>query len=159
MYIFLIQNIPDNPRIPEEQLPAVMREQLADFGGTMGKVREQVTDPNRLVYRPFGSLLVPPPWYRDRVLLVGDAAHTCTPQMASGAGIAIEDTIVLTELLQSDGPLPDVLETFMARRYERCRLVVESSYQLATWEKSPGMMGADPVGLLARANAALAAPI
>jgi hypothetical protein len=45
----------DNPRIPEEQLPAVMREQLADFGGTMGKVREQVTDPNRLVYRPFGS--------------------------------------------------------------------------------------------------------
>jgi 2-polyprenyl-6-methoxyphenol hydroxylase-like FAD-dependent oxidoreductase len=79
--------------------------------------------------------------------------------MASGAGIAIEDTIVLTELLQSDGPLPDVLEKFMARRYERCRLVVESSYQLATWEKSPGMMGADPVGLLARANAALAAPI
>jgi 2-polyprenyl-6-methoxyphenol hydroxylase-like FAD-dependent oxidoreductase len=79
--------------------------------------------------------------------------------MASGAGIAIEDTIVLTELLQSDDPLPDVLEKFMARRYERCRLVVESSYQLATWEKSPGMMGADPVGLLARANAALAAPI
>jgi len=34
--------------------------------------------------------------------------------MASGAGIAIEDTIVLTELLQSDGPLPDVLEKFMA---------------------------------------------
>jgi hypothetical protein len=30
--------------------------------------------------------------------------------MASGAGIAIEDTIVLTELLQSDDPLPDVLE-------------------------------------------------
>ena len=47
-------------------------------------------------------------------VVVGDAAHTCTPQMASGAGIAIEDTIVLTELLQSDGPLPDVLEKFMA---------------------------------------------
>ena len=159
MYIFLIQNIPGNPRIPEEQLPAVMRELLSDFGGVMARVRDQVRDPQRLVYRPFGSLLVPRPWFRGRVLLVGDAAHTCTPHMASGAGIAIEDAIVLAELLQSDAPLSDLLDRFMTRRYERCRMVVESSYQMAIWEKKPNTPGADPVGVLNRANAALAAPI
>ena len=159
MYIFLIQNIPDNPRIPEQRLPAVMRDLLSDFGGIMAQVREQVVDPKRLVYRPFGSLLVPPPWFRGRVVLVGDAAHTCTPHMASGAGIAIEDVIVLTESLCSEGPLSSALERFMARRYERCRMVVESSYQMAVWEKTPNTPGADPVGVLARANAALAAPI
>jgi 2-polyprenyl-6-methoxyphenol hydroxylase-like FAD-dependent oxidoreductase len=113
----------------------------------------------RLVYRPFGSLLVPPPWFRGCVLLVGDAAQTCTSYMASGARIAIEDAIVLTELLQSDVPVSELLEKFMARRYEHCRMVVESSHPMAIWEKSPNTPGADPVGVLARANAALAAPI
>ena len=107
--------------------------------------------------RPFGSLLVPPPWFRDRVLLVGDAAHTS--HMASSARIAIEDAIVLTELLQSDVPVSELLEKFVARRYEHCRMVVESSNPMAIWEKSSNAPGADPVGVLARANAALVAPI
>ncbi|HZT50414.1 MAG TPA: FAD-dependent monooxygenase, partial [Stellaceae bacterium] len=92
-------------------------------------------------------------------VLVGDAAHTPTPQMASGAGIAIEDTIVLSELLMRDEPLPRLLDAFMARRYERCRMVVEASLQISRWDKDPGAPGADPAGVLARANAALAAPI
>jgi 2-polyprenyl-6-methoxyphenol hydroxylase-like FAD-dependent oxidoreductase len=159
MYIFLIQTIVGDPRIPEERLPAIMREQLADFGGVVAEVRDEVTRPERIAYRPFGSMLLPPPWYRGRVVLVGDAAHSPTPQMASGAGIAIEDTIVLTELLRTDEPLPRVLEAFMARRYERCRMVVEASLQISEWDKNPNVPGADPVGVLARANAALAAPI
>jgi 2-polyprenyl-6-methoxyphenol hydroxylase-like FAD-dependent oxidoreductase len=36
------------------------------------------------------------------VVLIGDAAHTTTPHLASGAGIAIEDAIVLAEELASD---------------------------------------------------------
>jgi 2-polyprenyl-6-methoxyphenol hydroxylase-like FAD-dependent oxidoreductase len=159
MYIFLIQTIVGDPRIPDERLPAIMREQLADFGGTMAEVRGEVTRPERIAYRPFGSMLLPPPWYRGRVVLVGDASHTPTPQMASGAGIAIEDTIVLSELLQSDEPLPRVLEQFMARRYERCRMVVDASLQISEWDKNPSAPGADPAGVLARANTALAAPI
>jgi 2-polyprenyl-6-methoxyphenol hydroxylase-like FAD-dependent oxidoreductase len=159
MYIFLIQTIVGDPRIPDERLPAIMREQLADFGGTMAEVRGEVTRPERIAYRPFGSMLLPPPWYRGRVVLVGDASHTPTPQMASGAGIAIEDTIVLSELLQSDEPLPRILEQFMARRYERCRMVVDASLQISEWDKNPSAPGADPAGVLARANTALAAPI
>ena len=45
------------------------------------------------------SFLLPPPWHRGRVLVIGDAAHTTTPHLATGAGIAIEDAVVLAELL------------------------------------------------------------
>jgi 2-polyprenyl-6-methoxyphenol hydroxylase-like FAD-dependent oxidoreductase len=92
-------------------------------------------------------------------VLVGDAAHSPTPQMASGAGMAVEDTIVLSELLQVCDDVPAALERFMQRRYERCRMVVKASVQMSEWEKHPGIPGADPVGVLAKANAALAAPI
>lgn len=159
MYIFLIQNIPDNPRLPEDRLPELMRAQLADFRGIIDAARAHVTRPQQVVYRPFGSLLVPPPWHRGRVLLVGDAAHTATPHMGSGAGIAVEDTIVLAELLEADLPLAVALERFMARRYARCRMVVEASYQMALWDRHPGANDADPVGVLARTNARLAEPI
>jgi 2-polyprenyl-6-methoxyphenol hydroxylase-like FAD-dependent oxidoreductase len=159
MYIFLIENIPDNPRLAENDLPALLRAQLADFAGILAAARQHVTRPEQIVYRPFGSILMPPPWHRGRVLLVGDAAHTATPHMGSGAGIAIEDTIVLAELLRQELPLDAALARFMERRYERCRMVVEASNQLAAWDRTPGTPDADPVGVLARTNARLAAPI
>ncbi len=159
MYIYLVQNVSGDPRLEESRWPAVMRELLSDFGGRIGEVRERITDPKRIVYRPVGVLLLPRPWYAGRVVLIGDAAHTAPPQLASGATIAIEDAIVLGEALESDGPLPEVLEKFMARRFERCRIVVENSWQLGEWEKRPDMPGADPTALIAASMKALAAPI
>jgi 2-polyprenyl-6-methoxyphenol hydroxylase-like FAD-dependent oxidoreductase len=83
------------------------------------------------------TILVPRPWYRGRVLLIGDAAHTTTPHHAQGAAMAVEDAVVLSELLQTDGDLEDVLEQFMERRWPRCKLVVEASVQVGEWEQNP----------------------
>jgi 2-polyprenyl-6-methoxyphenol hydroxylase-like FAD-dependent oxidoreductase len=135
-----------------------MREQLADFGGIIASARDQITDPNEIVYRPITSGLLPAPWYRGRAIAIGDAAHTTTPHMAAGAGIAIEDSIVLAELLQSARSVRGALESFMTRRFERCRLVVENSFMLGEWEKVPNMAGADPVGVLDRSLKAMAQP-
>lgn len=155
MYIYLVQNVRGNPRLEPERWPAVMQELLADFGGHIGAVRSRITDPKRIVYRPVGSLLMPSPWYKERVVLIGDAAHTAPPQLASGATIAIEDAIVLAEILSTKASL----DQFMARRYERCRIVVENSWQLGEWEKAPDMPGADPTALIQASMKALAAPI
>lgn len=159
MYIYLVQNVQGNPRLEPERWPAVMRELLADFGGHIGEVSDAITDPRRIVYRPVGSLLLPPPWYEGRVALIGDAAHTAPPQLASGATIAIEDAIVLAEVLGTRPPVDEALERFMARRYERCRIVVENSWQLGEWEKTPDAPGADPTALIQASMKALAAPI
>lgn len=159
MYIYLVHNVSGDPRLEPERWPIVMRELLADFGGRIGDVRHRITDPKRIVYRPVGSLLLPPPWYMGRVVVIGDAAHTPPPQLASGATIAIEDSIVLAELVQSGVPVQEVLEKFMARRYERCRMVVENSRQLGEWEKSPDTAGCDPTALISASMKALAAPI
>jgi 2-polyprenyl-6-methoxyphenol hydroxylase-like FAD-dependent oxidoreductase len=159
MYIYLVQNVTGGLRLEPERWPAVMRELLADFGGHIGEVRDRITDVKRIVYRPVGSLLLRSPWYVGRVLVIGDAAHTSPPHLASGATIAIEDSIVLAEMIESALPLRDVLEQFMARRYERCRIVVENSLQLGEWEKSPETPGADPTALIAASMEALAAPI
>jgi 2-polyprenyl-6-methoxyphenol hydroxylase-like FAD-dependent oxidoreductase len=158
MYVYLVQNLPEFIRIADDRLPEVMREQLADFGGIIGSVRDTITEPNEIVYRPIASNLLPTPWYRGRAILIGDAAHTTTPHMAAGAGIAIEDSIVLTELLQPAQSVACALQNFMTRRFERCRLVVENSFMLGEWEKVPNLPGADPAGVLDRSLKALAQP-
>jgi 2-polyprenyl-6-methoxyphenol hydroxylase-like FAD-dependent oxidoreductase len=163
MYVYLVENMnPErrhHPRIPDEKLVATMHELLEDFGGLVAKARAQIQDPARIVYRPIGSLLMPPPWHQGRVLLIGDAAHTATPQLASGAGIAIEDAIVLAELVSQRLHAPALFDTFMTRRFERCRMVVENSRQLGEWEKNPDAPDADPLGLMNHSFAALAQPV
>jgi 2-polyprenyl-6-methoxyphenol hydroxylase-like FAD-dependent oxidoreductase len=156
MYVFMVQNTPEKVRLPRERRAELAREHLAGYGGLVAEARAQMTDPDQVLMRPAEAILVPPPWYRGRVLLIGDAAHATTPHMASGACIAIEDAVVLAELLRSEQPVAALLERFMARRAERCRVVVENSLLLGEWQKHPNTPGADPERI-ARASAALLA--
>jgi 2-polyprenyl-6-methoxyphenol hydroxylase-like FAD-dependent oxidoreductase len=158
MYLYLVQNLPTFARLADAQLPEVLRELLSDFGGLIGAARDEIDDPNVIAYRPITSLILPPPWHQGRVILIGDAAHTITPHMAAGAGVAIEDSIVLAELLRDEPSLAAALETFMTRRFERCRLVVDNSLQLGEWEKAPHTPRADPVGVEGQTVRALAQP-
>jgi 2-polyprenyl-6-methoxyphenol hydroxylase-like FAD-dependent oxidoreductase len=62
-------------------------------------------------------------WGRDRVLLIGDAAHAMSPNMACGVAMAVEDALVLAELVGDGVPPPGVLARFEQRRVARVRWV------------------------------------
>jgi len=158
MYQFLVQPFAD-PELPAPaDRPARMRELLAPFGGSVAEVREQITDPEKVDVRKLYWLLMPAPWYRGRVLLIGDAAHATTPQLAMGGAIAMEDGIALAELLVEHDDLDAALDAFMTRRYERCRMVVENSVQLSEWEKDAARHGEEAGRLTYESFVALAAP-
>ncbi|MBV9047755.1 MAG: hypothetical protein JOY58_05780, partial [Solirubrobacterales bacterium] len=76
-----------------------------------------------------------------------------------GGAIALEDGIVLGELLASEKDLQTVLEKFMHRRYERCQMVVQNSVQLSEWEKNAAEHEQDAGRLQSESFASLAAPI
>jgi 2-polyprenyl-6-methoxyphenol hydroxylase-like FAD-dependent oxidoreductase len=134
MYLFLLQNAPDGRRLPEERFAELLAARLDGFGGALGAAREALGPSSQINYRPLEKLLLPQPWHRRRAILVGDAAHATTPHLASGAGLAVEDALVLSELLASDLRLEDALQAFTARRYARCRMVVENSARLGEME-------------------------
>jgi 2-polyprenyl-6-methoxyphenol hydroxylase-like FAD-dependent oxidoreductase len=158
MYQFLVQPFDSDLPSPEER-PAKMRELLQVFGGVVAEVRDQIQKPEQVDVRKLYWLMMPSPWYRGRVLLIGDAAHATTPQLAMGGAIALEDGIVLGELLAAESELEVALEKFMERRYERCRMVVENSVQLSEWEKNAAEHEEDAGRLQVESFTALAAPI
>lgn len=63
------------------------------------------------------------PWANDRMVLIGDAAHTLGPILGQGASQAIEDAFVLVNCLQnSSHEIPVLLkhyETLRATKYQR----------------------------------------
>jgi 2-polyprenyl-6-methoxyphenol hydroxylase-like FAD-dependent oxidoreductase len=59
------------------------------------------------------------PWVEGAVVLVGDAAHGMSPNMAQGAGLAAEDALVLAETLAADL----ALEAYETRRRPRVTFV------------------------------------
>src|SRR5262249_52961496 len=128
-------------------------------GGALGRAREEVRTPGQIICRPITSLILPPPWHRGRIVVIGDAAHATTPHLASGASLAIEDAIVLARLLAADITLADALEEFTQWRNERCRRMGENGELLGVWEKNPSAPNADTINVTARSYGAPAEPV
>jgi len=137
MYMFLVTaEGEDNPFIPEQELVPRMKAWLEEYSAPMIRnVVDEITDPKKVVYRPLEVLFVPAPWYKNRVILIGDAVHATIPQLGQGAGLALEDAIVLAELLQSETDVSIAFEKFMDRRLERCKMVVDVSVQVGELEQ------------------------
>lgn len=72
-----------------------------------------------LVHRSTIEEVVLDSWVRGRVVLVGDAAHATSPNMAEGAAMALEDALVLAECLGRLEAVPAALSAFEARRRPR----------------------------------------
>jgi len=128
VYVFILNPDPEKRRFGQHELVGEVRRLLAGFGGDIAPIRDSLTAESEVVYRPLEAALQPRPWHRGRVVLLGDAAHATTPHLASGAGSAVEDAMVLAEELMRPGrSVPAALEAYTDRRFERCRTVVETS--------------------------------
>lgn len=154
-YLFHLEPEPSYNWIERERLPEILRAKIADYGGTVAELRDTIQDPELVHYSPLCPVLVPPPWHRGRVLLIGDAVHATTPHLAYGAALALEDGVVLGEELGKGASLDAALTAFATRRWPRCKMVVENGSLIAKWECAPDTPGADPLGLGARMQQAL----
>jgi 2-polyprenyl-6-methoxyphenol hydroxylase-like FAD-dependent oxidoreductase len=68
-------------------------------------------------------------WSRGSVLLVGDAAHATSPNMAEGAAMALEDGLVLAECLASGRGIAQTVVGFQARRRPRTHWVLAQTHR------------------------------
>ena len=154
MYMFLLQAEGVKIRLDEATQWQRLKELMVPFSGLLGALRDTLSPASEIICRPLEAILLPLPWHKGRVLLIGDAVHATTPHLASGAGIAIEDALVLTEELARDDHVPQALKRFEARRWERCRMVVENSVRIGEMEQTHADPGALKT-LMAESEAAL----
>jgi 2-polyprenyl-6-methoxyphenol hydroxylase-like FAD-dependent oxidoreductase len=136
MYLFCTVGYPEKPWFDEDTAHEYLRAEIADFTApVVAEIRDRLTGPEGVIWRPFETLFVPSPWYKGRVVLIGDAVHSMTPHLTAGGGMAIEDAVVLAEMLTESQPIDKLLAGFMARRFERVQRIHDVSLAVSRLER------------------------
>ena len=130
MYMFLVTPEPGQPRHDPARFDVLVKERMAGFTGLPGELRDSLRGPEGIVYSPLSEVLLPLPWHRGRVVVLGDAAHACAPHITQGAGMALEDAVVLAALLDGGMPVLSALGELGERRWPRSKLVQDVSHQI-----------------------------
>jgi 2-polyprenyl-6-methoxyphenol hydroxylase-like FAD-dependent oxidoreductase len=78
-------------------------------------------------FSPIEEILVDT-WVHGRVVLIGDAAHATSPNMAEGASMALEDALVLAQMLATHSSPAEALSTFTERRRGRVSWVQQRTH-------------------------------
>jgi len=134
LYAYLVEDAQDRSTLSPPEALAVMRGLAQSYHGPWDDIRDVLTDASSVNYTWFESHVLPAPWHRGRVVLIGDAVHACPPTLAQGAAQAFEDAAVLAELLlAADEPTDAMWQAFTDRRFARAKTVVDASLQLAQW--------------------------
>ena len=107
---------------------ARLRGHFARFASPVQEVLDQLESASPL----HASLIEEAPresWGCGRVVLIGDAAHAMSPNMACGAAMAIEDALALADILAEGRKAGDVLPELVRRRSPRVRWVWRQTNQ------------------------------
>ncbi|MEU0100051.1 NAD(P)/FAD-dependent oxidoreductase [Streptomyces sp. NPDC006267] len=101
-----------NPPRAEEPDSELLRLRTATWRGDLLRLFEDDRTPAASIIRATRDLAPPSPtydlppvprWHRDRMIVIGDAAHAVSPTAGQGCAVAMEDAVVLAKCLR-DAP-------------------------------------------------------
>ena len=101
------------------------RESFLDFAGPVPRLLQHADD---AYFAPIEEV-APPAWTARRVVLVGDAAHASSPNMAQGAAMALEDALVLADVLATSQDIEQALTEYQRRRPTRIAWVQDQTHR------------------------------
>lgn len=138
MYMYVVTPEPGNPRYDRVGLAQTMRRKLAAAPPAIEQHAQKITDDDAVVYRPLEWIFLKQNWHKGRTVLIGDAVHAATPHLGQGAGMAIEDSIVLADELARASEPEEAFRAFQRRRFDRCKFIVEKSKALGDSQLGKG---------------------
>jgi 2-polyprenyl-6-methoxyphenol hydroxylase-like FAD-dependent oxidoreductase len=113
------------------------RDRFSGFGGPVPECLAALEWDEQLHFGPIEWVDLDS-WHAGRVVLIGDAAHAAPPHMGEGGSMAIEDALVLAEVLRDAGTVEAALHAFERRRRPRVGWVQAQSRAAAkAWVLPP----------------------
>jgi 2-polyprenyl-6-methoxyphenol hydroxylase-like FAD-dependent oxidoreductase len=137
MYVFHIRPEAADAVFEREDYPRLLKERLAQYGSYVADVSAALDARSDIVYGPIEPMMLPSPWFRGRVVIGGDAAHTFPPHLTQGAAMAAEDAYVLAKEVLTEGDAIEArLRRYSRERYARCAFVYVFARQWLEDEQS-----------------------
>ena len=134
MYMFLVTPEPENTHYDPAELHTTLRGYLEGYTGIIGEIRDELNADSGIVYSPLIEMMKPLPWHSGRIIVLGDAVHAAAPHLTQGAGMALEDAVVLADEVTVDRDVEASLAAVGNQRYERAKLVFDVSHAILEQE-------------------------
>lgn len=83
-------------------------------------------------------------WHDGPFVLAGDAAHPMLPFLGQGAGLVIEDALILARAITEKADLPEALRAYEAARLTRANYALRTSREHGRYFNSHPDEGGDP---------------
>jgi FAD-dependent urate hydroxylase len=116
------------PQLQGSDVTSQLAEMLSGFAAPVPAILEAL-GPNGTVHLAPIEEVSLDRWSYGSVLVVGDAAHATSPNMAEGAAMALEDGLVLAESLASEPDVAQAMARFQARRRPRTEWVLAQTHR------------------------------
>ena len=130
VYFWFTKKMPAGQAFTGEAAIAFMKKELAHFSERTQEVVAAIT-PDMLLHADLYDFKPIDAWYKDKVVLLGDACHATTPNLGQGASQAIEDALMLARCLKQEKTITDAFKKYQDSRMARVHKVVGMSWRLA----------------------------
>lgn len=128
VYWFAVINTKQNETDNTETIKSELQQFFKSFHPLVLEIIDQ-TKSEKIIRSDISDLKRLDRWHKDKVVLVGDAAHATTPNMGQGAGQGIEDAYYLANILAKKILIDQTLDLFESTRREKVDYVVNNSWR------------------------------
>lgn len=109
--------------------PANLKDIFSDFHSLILDLIK-ATSPEQIIVSQIADLQPITQWQKDKVCLIGDAAHATTPNLGQGACQAVEDVYILGQCLGQGSDIENAFRQYQQRRVKKAHKIVNTSWQL-----------------------------
>ncbi|NJP31952.1 FAD-dependent monooxygenase [Micromonospora thermarum] len=120
--------------------PAWLTTTFAEFPSPVRTVVAHVAGGAGVLYHSPVEEVRIPRWSKGRVVLIGDAAHATAPVWAQGGALAVEDALVLAELLSTETDWTSIGVRYELRRRPRVEHVQAMTDRLSHAARLPAWL-------------------
>ncbi len=118
---------------------ARLRERFHRFASPVRAILDQLESADQIHRSPIEEV-AQEAWGSGQVVLIGDAAHAMSPNMACGAAMALEDALVLADIVAQPGLAADIVPELVRRRSARVDWVRRQTHQRDRLRRLPSIV-------------------
>lgn len=140
VYWYITQKHAAGMKLSVEETKPYLLNLVSEFNSPIQKAI-QLTENQDILHNDLSDFKPINQWYKDNIVLVGDAAHATTPNLGQGACQAIEDALCLANCLKEGPSVSEAFSTFQNARMRKVKFVVNTSFQIGQLSNIGGEVG------------------
>lgn len=125
-YWFAVKLSEQNQKEHKDKLKSKLTKMFSEFTPIVNTLINN-TEPDKIIRGDLSDLELLNSWYTDNICLIGDSAHSMTPDLGQGGAQAIEDAYYLSNFIKNSDSIKKAFDSFFNQRKSKVQKLVKQS--------------------------------